>query len=103
MTYFSDDNICKNVFVFIVFITLCRFYILPLIHTLIDFICFDISILLISLIFCLSDFIDNCKSPVDIISKTNLSVDNNKVSQNIHQIEKALPFELTSETTFVEV
>ena len=51
-----------------------------MIYTLICFICFDILILLTSLIFCLSDFTDNCKSPVDNISETNLSVHNNKVS-----------------------
>ena len=51
-----------------------------MIYSLTDFICLDISILLMFLIFCLSDFIDNCKSPVHIISKTNLSVYNNKVS-----------------------
>ena len=51
-----------------------------MIYTLVDFICLDISILLISVIFCLSDFIDNCKSPVDNIYKTNSSVYNNKVS-----------------------
>ena len=47
---------------------------------LIYFVCVDILILLIFLIFCLSEFIDNCKSPVDTISENNLSVYNNKVS-----------------------
>ena len=53
-----------------------------MIYTLIYFICFDTLILLTFLIFCLSDFTDNCKSPVDIIYDTNLSVynNNNKVS-----------------------
>ena len=41
-----------------------------MIYILVDFICLDISILKVFLIFCLSDFIDNCKSPVDIISDT---------------------------------
>ena len=54
-----------------------------MIYALTDFICLDISILLIFLILCLSDFIDNCKSPVDTISETNLSFTNDKVfSQN---------------------
>ena len=47
---------------------------------LIYFVCLDILILLTFLIFCLSEFIDNCKSPVDTISETNLYVYNNKVS-----------------------
>ena len=47
---------------------------------LIYFVCLDILILLTSLMFCLSEFVDNCKSPADIISETNLSVFNNKVS-----------------------
>ena len=47
---------------------------------LIYFVCLDILILLTFLIFCLSEFIDNCKSPVDTISETNLYVFNNKVS-----------------------
>ena len=51
-----------------------------MIFTLTDLICLDISILLIFLIFCLSDFIDNCKLPVDTVSKTNLSINNNKFS-----------------------
>ena len=51
-----------------------------MIYTLVDFICLDNSILLIFVIFCLSDFIDNCESPVDIIYKTNSFGYNNKVS-----------------------
>ena len=51
-----------------------------MIYTLTDFICLNISILLIFLMFCLSDFIDNCKSPVDTFSETNSFVYNNKVS-----------------------
>ena len=51
-----------------------------MIYTLVDFFCLDISIFLIFVIFCLSDFIDNCESPVDIIYKTNSSVYNNEVS-----------------------
>ena len=65
-------------------------YFTSMIYTLIDFICLDISILLIFLVFCLSDFIDNCKSPVDIISKTNLTVYNNKVSSQ-HSPDKKSP------------
>ena len=41
------------------------------------FISSDISMLINFLIVCLSDFIDNCKSPVDTISKTISSVFNN--------------------------
>ena len=51
-----------------------------MIYTLIYFACLDILILLTFLIFCLSEFIDNCKTPVDIISKANLSVYNNQIS-----------------------
>ena len=47
---------------------------------LICFVGLDILILLTFLIFCLSEFIDNCKSPVDTISETNLSLYNNKIS-----------------------
>ena len=53
--------------------------------------------------FCLSEFIDNCKSPVDTISETNLLISNNKVSSQYSLDRKVLPFELTPETTFVEV
>ena len=54
-----------------------------MIYTVTDFICLDISILLIFLIYCLSVFSDNCETPVDIIAKTNLSVYINKdCSQN---------------------
>ena len=51
-----------------------------MIYTLIHFICLDILILLTCLIFCLSEFIDNCESPVDSVSETILSVYINKVS-----------------------
>ena len=47
---------------------------------LIYFVGLNILILLTFLIFCLSEFIDNCKSPVDIISEANFSIYNNKVS-----------------------
>ena len=70
---------------------------------LIYFVCLDILILLTFLIFCISEFIDNCKSPVDIISESNLSVYNNKVPSQYSPDRKVLPFELTPETTFVEV
>ena len=51
-----------------------------MIYTLTDFTCLGIFILLIFLIFCLSDFIDNCKSQVDNISEVNLAIIHNKVS-----------------------
>ena len=64
-----------------------------MIYTLTDFICLDISIQITLLIFCLSDFIDNCKPPVGTISKTRLSNNNNKVSSQFSSDKKALPFE----------
>ena len=67
-------------------------YLTSMIYTLIYFICFDILILLTFLIFCLSDFIDNCKSPVDIISETNLSVCNNNVSSQYSLDRKSPSF-----------
>ena len=63
-----------------------------MIYTLIYFICFDILILLTFLIMCLSDFIDICKLPVDIISETNLSVYNNKVSSQYSPDRKSPSF-----------
>ena len=51
-----------------------------MIYTLTDLIYLDISIFSIFLIFCLSDFINNCSSNVDIISKINLDVYHNKIS-----------------------
>ena len=63
-----------------------------MIYTLIYFICFDIFILLTCLMFCLSDFIDNCKSPVDFIYGTNLSVYNNKVSSQYSPDKKSPSF-----------
>ena len=63
-----------------------------MIYTLIYLICFGISILLTFLTFCLSDFIDTCKSPVDIVSETNLSVYNNKVSSHYSPDRKSLSF-----------
>ena len=74
-----------------------------MICTQIQFVCLDISILLIFLMFCFSEFMDICKSPVDIISETNLSIYNNKASSQYSPDRKVLPFELTPETTFVEV
>ena len=53
--------------------------------------------------FWLSEFIDNCKSLVDIISEIIYLFIITRFLHNIHQIEKILPFELTPETTFVEV
>ena len=63
-----------------------------MIYTLIFFIYYDVLILLAFLIFCFSDFIDNCKSPVDIISVTNLSVYNNKVSSQYSPDRKSPSF-----------
>ena len=51
-----------------------------MIYTSTDPICLDISILLIFLIFCLSDFNNNCKSNVDIILKPNLTIYRNMIS-----------------------
>ena len=51
-----------------------------MIYTLICFICLDICTLLIFVIFCLSEFINNCKSPVNPNCKSNLVIYHNKVS-----------------------
>ena len=51
-----------------------------MIYTLIDYICLDICKLLIFVIFCLSEFLNNCKSPVNINSESNLVIHHNKVS-----------------------
>ena len=59
--------------------------------------------LLTFLISCLFDIIDNCKSPVDIISETRWFVFNNKASSQYSPDRNVLLFELTPETTFVEV
>ena len=81
MIYIPDDNIYVDVLVFVIFITLFRFYILPLRYLpyLILF-CLDISILLIFLVFCRSVFIINRKSNVDNISKFSLAVYHNQLS-----------------------
>ena len=63
-----------------------------MIYTSIYFICFDILVLLNFLISCLSDFIDNCKSPVDIIFNTYLSVHSNKVSSRYSPDRKSPSF-----------
>ena len=63
-----------------------------MICTLIYIVCLDILILLIFRIFCLSEFIDNCKSPVDTISEKNLSVYNNKVSKQYSPDRKSPSF-----------
>ena len=57
-------------------------YLTFMICILIYFVGLNILLLLTFLIFCLSEFIDNCKSPGDTISETNLSNYNynNKVS-----------------------
>ena len=59
---------------------------------LIYFVCLDISILLTFLIFCISEFTDNCKSPVDIFSESNLSVYNNKVPSQYSPDRKSPSF-----------
>ena len=75
-----------------------------MIYTSTGFICLDISILLVFLIFCLSDFNNNRKSNVDTIPKTKLAVFHNKVSSpRSSDRKKALPVEFTPETTFIEV
>ena len=51
-----------------------------MVYTLIYFIYLDICILLIFVIFCLSEFINHCKSPVDTNSESNLVIHHNKVS-----------------------
>ena len=63
-----------------------------MICTLIYFVCLDILILLTFLTFCLSEFIDNCKSPVDTISEDNLSIYNNKVSSQYSPDRKSPSF-----------
>ena len=67
-------------------------YLTFMICILIYFVCLDILILLTFLIFCLSEFIDNCKSPVDTISEDNLSVYNNKVSSQYSPDRKSPSF-----------
>ena len=59
---------------------------------LIYFVCLDILILLTLLIFCLSEFIDICKSPLDTISETNLSVYFNKVPSQYSPDRKSPSF-----------
>ena len=59
---------------------------------LIYFVCLDILILLTFLILCFSEFIDNCKSPVDNIPEDNLSVYNNKVSSQYSPDSKSPSF-----------
>ena len=75
-----------------------------MIYTFLDLICLDRFILLLFPNFCLSEYINNCKSPVDIVTKSNLGSYSNKVSSpHLPDRKKTLPFELTPETTFVEV
>ena len=71
-----------DVFVFIIFITLFRFFLqfTVTIRSLTDFICLDISLLLAFSIFCLSDFINICKSKVDNTTNFNLALHQNYVS-----------------------
>ena len=49
-------------------------------HTLPDFICQQVFVLLVCLIFCLSDFINNCKSKVDIFSNSISAVHHHQIS-----------------------
>ena len=63
-----------------------------MICTLIYFVCLDLLILLTLLIFCFSEFIDNCKSPVDTTSEDNLSFYNNKVSSQYSPDRKSPSF-----------
>ena len=72
--------------------TLAFLYLAFIVCTLIYFACLDILILLIFLIICLSEFIDNCKSPVDTLSENNLSVYNNKVSSQYSPDRKSPSF-----------
>ena len=51
-----------------------------MIYTLIYFICLDVYILLIFVIFSLSDFNIKCKSPINTNSEANLVISHNKVS-----------------------
>ena len=55
-----------------------------------DFKCLDISIFLIFRMFCLSEFISNCKSNVDKILNTNLALYHNKVSSPYSPDKKKL-------------
>ena len=59
---------------------------------LIYFVGLNILILLTFLIFCLSEFIDICKPPVDNISETNLSIYNNEVSSQYSTDRKSPSF-----------
>ena len=63
-----------------------------MIYTLIYFIGFDILILLTFLIFCLSVFIDNCKSPIANTAETSSSVYNNMVSSQYSPDRKSPSF-----------
>ena len=79
-------------------------YLTFMIYTLIDFICVDICILLIYVIFYISEFFNNCKSPVNTNSESNLVIHQNKVSSQYSPgRKKTFIFELTPEKTFVEV
>ena len=63
-----------------------------MIYLLADFVCLDPSILLVFLIFCLSDFIDNCKSNVDTISNPNLANYYHQISSLDSPDSKSLSF-----------
>ena len=68
------------------------FYFTRMVYTSTDFICLDISKLLVFLIFCLSDLINNRKSNVDTISKTTLADYHNKVSSPHSAYRKNVSF-----------
>ena len=80
MIFFPGESFCRCVCVHNIHNPFPPLCLTAMIYTLTNLNCLDISILLIFLIFCLPDFINNCKSPVDTISRTNLAVYNNKVS-----------------------
>ena len=63
-----------------------------MIFTLIGFICSDVSVLLAFMIFCLSDFVNNCKSNVDIISNYNLALYHHHISSPDSPDSKSLSF-----------
>ena len=67
-----------------------------MIYNLIDLIYLDFLIIFNFLIFCLCDFINNCKS------ENNSVVKHSKISSQFSPDGKS-PFELTPETTSVEV
>ena len=67
-------------------------YLTFMICILICFVSIDILILLTFLIFCLSEFIDNCKSAVDTISEKKLTVYINKLPSQYSPDRKSPSF-----------